>query len=305
MGFRYTIYLLFSYDVFFFLSGLLCRHNLNRASLKKDLRFILLPYCVYGVLIIVFSLLRSRVLDVNVLSSQVKSLLIGDDASIGPIWFLPALFLCKQMFLLLKKIKSYSGCLYTLLFILSLFPAFFISKFHLNLPFFADSALFGFPFFIIGNDCSALLRSSLMLKRYVCVLFSVVLGGVSIVLCKYNGFVDLASCTIGKSCYVYYIVAFTAIFSIIFICQLLNKVHSDFILITSYGTIATLGLHGIPLSLLDYYVPLLFGYESYAYSILGGIFFSIITYCICYLIISYLDKRCPLPFGLKGLLNKK
>jgi hypothetical protein len=34
-----------------------------------------------------------------VLLAQIKSLFWGDDISIGPIWFLPAMFICKQLFL--------------------------------------------------------------------------------------------------------------------------------------------------------------------------------------------------------------
>jgi hypothetical protein len=61
---------------------------------------------------------------------------IGLDAGIGPIWFLLALFICKQMFMIISLVKKYNMYLYYLIVFLSLFPIFFISSFHINLPFF-------------------------------------------------------------------------------------------------------------------------------------------------------------------------
>jgi len=85
--------------LFFFLSGILCRRDLSLTSIKKDIRYLIFPYLVYGFILIAFSTLRSRTFDIVVLLAQIKSLFWGDDISIGPIWFLPALFICKQLFL--------------------------------------------------------------------------------------------------------------------------------------------------------------------------------------------------------------
>lgn len=296
----YSFHMMF----FFFLSGMLCKRELSMASLKKDLHFIILPYFTYGLIIIAFNLIRSRSFDWELLYSQLISLCVGDDISIGPIWFLPALFICKQLFLFIKKVKS-KPWLYALLFVLSLFPVYFIAIYRLNFPFFADSALCGLPFFFIGYESRFILDRISLLKWYVSFSLSAVLACLSFVLCKYNGFVIMANCTIGKSVYLYYLGAFAAIISVLLICTLFNNVRLPFVTITSYGTIVTLGLHGIPLTFFHYYVPILLGYAPSTYPLYYTVFYSLTTYYLCYILIVFLDKSCPLLFGLKGSIDIK
>lgn len=286
--------------LFFFLSGLLCKRDLSLISLKKDLRYIMFPYFVYGALLIAFSSIRSRTFDLSIMFVQMESLLVGDDISIGPIWFLPALFICKQLFLLLKMVKKYP-IVYLLLFALSFSPVYFISKYNVNIPFFADSALCGLPFFIAGNESYAFWGNIKQLKWYKCLCIAAVLICISAFLCDYNGFVSLAGCDIGQSVFVYYINAFVALIAISIICLLFDNVKSEFITISSYGSIVILGIHGIPLTIFNYYVPIFMGYEPSTYPIYLAVIYSIFTYCFCYYLIIIIEKHCPLLFGLKSI----
>ena len=170
--------------LFFFLSGLLCKRHLNKESVVKDIRFLILPYFTYGLFLIAFNMLCSQMFDAEIIWHKIKALSIGLDAGIGPIWFLLALFICKQLFMIISLVKKYNMYLYYLIVFLSLFPIFFISSFHINLPFFSDSALCGLPFFIIGNESKSLMRDLKHINKFWQLVLAVLLGLVSIVLCK-------------------------------------------------------------------------------------------------------------------------
>ena len=288
--------------LFFFLSGILCRRDLSLTSIKKDIRYLIFPYLVYGFILIAFSTLRSRTFDIVVLLAQIKSLFWGDDISIGPIWFLPAMFICKQLFLIIKCAQKYK-VVYWLLFFLSFYPVYYFSRYNLNIPFFADSALCGLPFFFAGNICAVFIGEIKHLRWYTRLGMSVVLIASSFVLCGYNGFVSLASCDMGQSVFLYYYDSFASLIGISIICMFFDRIKLKFVMMTSYGSLVSLGLHAIPLTILHYYVPILLGFEPSTYSVCLAIIFSSLTYCFCYISILIIDKECPLIFGLKGIRN--
>lgn len=286
--------------LFFFLSGYLCNRRLSWGSVIKDFHFIIVPYLVFGILGIIVGIIRTRTFILNDASFKLYQLLIGNDASIGAIWFLPAIFLCKQLFLIIKTIKPTNASVYYLFVSLSFIPAFIISHYNYNLPFFADSSLCGLPFFIVGNESFDKTRKIFKLRknaRLGAALFFLV---TSVIMSNYNGFVCLADCHLGQSIVLYYLTAFCAIISILLFCSILNDVICLFVTITAYGTIVTLGTHGIFLSLFNYYFPKLIGIEPGTYSLYWAILFSTITYVGCFYLILVIDKYCPSFFGLRG-----
>ena len=202
-------------------------------------------------------------------------------------------------------IKDYSTPLYYQIVSLTFIPAYFIYQNHSNLLIFADSALFGLPFFILGNECLRFIERLKNKAWQLRLTGFVLLCILSYHLSKANGFVSIAGCIIGNSIFLYYINSLTAIFAVILFCTIVCRfIESTFITVTSYGTIATLGCHSLFLTLLYYYMPKLLGITTMSYSWATGILFSIITYAGCYILIIYLDKYIPKPFGLKGNLPK-
>ncbi len=289
--------------LFFFLSGILCKRELSFDSIKSDIRFLVLPYFTFGILLIVFDFMRARTFDLCLFMQKLYSLLLGDDASIGPIWFLPALFICKQLFLILKKLKNNCIWLYFAIVLLSFLPALCISSYKLNIPFFSDSALCGFPFLVVGYESSSLclhIKKSKWYLRFACSILLLVL---SALVCRENGFVNLSDCVIGNSVFLYYINALSVIASICMLCMSIDKINS-FVLTTSYGSIFTLFFHGIPMSFFNYYLPIILGFSLSSYSLFMAFLFSISTYIICYFIIKFLDDHFPILFGLRGNLRK-
>lgn len=89
------------------------------------------------------------------------------------------------------------------------------------------------------------------------------------------------------------------------ICMFFDRIKLKFVMMTSYGSLVSLGLHAIPLTILHYYVPILLGFEPSTYSVCLAIIFSSLTYCFCYISILIIDKECPLIFGLKGIRNRQ
>lgn len=285
--------------LFFFLSGLLCKRELSKESIKYDLRYLILPYFTYGIIFIVFGLIRLRIIDFVFMFNKLEALFYGFDAGIGPIWFLPALFFCKQLFLLVKLLKHHCLIVYYLFLVLSFLPAYFISCSKLNFPFFIDSALCGLPFFFIGNESFRFLMKLSSYKVYFRTCFACLGFLISIPLCFLNGYVIFADCIIGKSVLLYYINAFALLFSVILFSTVISKIRYNLVTVVSYGSMVVLGFHGIFLTLFNYYLPLLLGMEPSTYSIIYGLLFSIITIILCYILIILIDGKCLFLFGLK------
>ena len=294
----------FHIPLFFYISGLLSPKNFSTNNLWKDCKHIIIPYFVFGIFQIITHSLLSRDFSFSFYYTNIISLFIGDDASIGAIWFLPALFICKQLYFLFQRIGRSSIITYTILFSLSLFPAYYISSNNLNLPLFTDSALFGLPFFLIGSKSLTILEEKV--NKYIPIIIGViVLFTLTIILSSLNGFVSIATCSYGNNLFLYYINAFSGIAAIIGTSLLLRNYCLDFIVTTSYGTIVTLGLHGSILLVLQYYIPKYAGFYTPSISLSIAFVYSFITYITCYFIILLGDYYCPQLLGLRRSLPKQ
>lgn len=288
---------------FFFLSGMLCKRNLSLESIRKDFIYLIIPYFTYGFLFILFDIVRSANLNCQFIIQKIVSLLYGYDVSIGPIWFLPALFLCKQQFLVLKLLKEKNSYFYYSVLILFVLSLIVLLPFCPNLPFFSDSAMYGLPFFVLGNETFRIWEGIENNNSYLNIGLAALLGLISIPLCYYNGYVVLADCIFGKSVFLFYLNAIISIISFLLLCLSLSRFKSKIITITSYGSIVILGLHGIILTFFNYYFPILIGTKPSSYFLILAIVYSLVTYYICYLLIIFIDAWCPIVFGLKRHSN--
>lgn len=290
----------FHIPLFFFLSGLLCPKSMSLSSLKKDLRFLILPYFIYGILTILVHSCISRNFTFYWYLQEFQRLCLGYSASVGAIWFLPALFICKQLFFFCKWMMLKSKFLGCILAISTIIPTYFITHNGLNLPLFADSSLFGLPFLLLGSLCLPYMKRIKKVGSIFLSLSTITLFAITIFLANINGSVILATCEYGNSFLVYYLCAITGIASIVGVCLLLEDFLLRFVTITSYGTIVTLGIHGLILLMLQYYIPNLFGYYTPTINFPLAVLYSAVTYIICYVVIIWADYSCPLLMGLKG-----
>lgn len=290
----------FHMPLFFFLSGLLCKHKsrLYFELLRNDVKRILLPYLTFGVITILFNAVLSAGF---IWREELSDILLGTTSSIGAIWFLPALFVCKQLFYFLEELKKMNCLLFCSLVVVSFSMPFFISAFGVNLPFFSDSALFGLPFFVMGSITNHLINKHSVINNFFHHLLIISIAvPLTMLISNYNGFVSVAECVYGDSILLYYLNAFCGIISVISFCKLTEKVQSAFVTITSYGTIIVLGFHGYFLLLLQYYIPKALGFYNSSYPLYMALVYSCLVYFLCYLLIKVIDLYVPLPFGLKG-----
>lgn len=290
----------FHIPLFFFLSGLLCPKSMSLSSLKKDLRFLILPYFIYGILTILVHSCISRNFTFYWYLQEFQRLCLGYSASVGAIWFLPALFICKQLFFFCKWMMSKSKFLGCILAFSTPFPAYFITHNGLNLPLFADSSLFGLTFLLLGSFSLPLIERLKSIGSIYLSLLTLTMFAITLSLTINNGFVTLATCEYGNSFLVYYLCAITGIIGIIGVSLLLNEYQLRFVTITSYGTIVTLGIHGLILLMLQYYIPNLFSYYTPTINLPLAVLYSAVTYIICYVVIIWADYTCPRLMGLKG-----
>lgn len=290
----------FHMPLFFFLSGILCKNKRSLYHIRKDLLFIILPYYTYGIIDICKNCLITKQTSYNVILNSLQLLIVGKDISIGPIWFLFALFFCKQIFRFLHFRSTFNY--YTIaILILSVIITYIIDKYNINIPLFADSALFGFPFFIIGhfsNSITNRLKSINTTSRVLILLMMLPLFTVCSIC---NGYVILADCIYGNNIFQYYCSAILGISIIVISSTLLEKQNIRFVTTFAYGTIVTLGFHGMLLQFFQYYLPKSLGIYAPTYPISIAFVNTIITCTLCYLMIRIINasKIAPL-FGLKG-----
>ncbi len=291
----------FHIPLFFFLSGFLCHNDFSKKKFVDDINNLLIPYLFYGIIFVFFTSLVSHSLSYQHLEKEIIKLCLGTDSSIGPIWFLPALFICKQLFLIINLIKKYN-ILYYILILTTFISPLAIHYYKLNTFFFSDSALFGLPFFYMGNLSSiVIIHKIASFKKGTLLVYSLLFFCFTICLSYLNDFVSIAECIYGTSIFIYYINAITGILAIICICIYINK-SNKFIFITSYGTIVTLGLHSYFFWIFNYYLPKLIHLDLMIYPVYTGLIYTTIIYASCYHLIILIDKYLPKPFGLKGNL---
>lgn len=287
----------FHIPLFFFLSGLLCKDEISFQSIKNDANYLLLPYLFYGL----SGLLIPYPIHLSELDLYISKLLIGTDASIGAIWFLPAIFFCKQMGKIVFRIYKKQRQTYYLLFFLS-FLLIIIAQKH-TLPFFLGSALCGLPFFLMGHEFMRFYNTRLCFPLSVLMGIIIFMSILTCVLAELHEPPVLAMCSYGDNFCLYYANAILGIATVTYTGILLDKHICQFITVTSYGSIVTLWAHGIILSIFNYYIYKLIETEITTYFVWQAFVYAVITYICCYYIIILADRYLPRPFGLRGVLR--
>ena len=155
---RYIIYS-FHMPLFFFLSGLVFHKRKNEkylSVLKKDFKRILIPYFIFAV--ISFSLWLSNIpfnrITEDLLAKQIIGIFYGSGnngylAINIVLWFLPCLFIVKQIFWFISKLPGKFIILSLILFSILGYSFYFFAP-TLKFPFGFESALTGVVFFGLG-----------------------------------------------------------------------------------------------------------------------------------------------------------
>ena len=234
-GFRYLIYS-FHMPLFFFLSGLVFHSRKNEryvVSLKKDIKRIIIPYFIFAFisLFLWFFRLDSHHQTFGNIATQLIGIFYGS-ANNGylaintVLWFLPCLFVAKQIFWFISRLKN--QLILPLLLIISivgyafsiLFPSF-------KLPFGIETALTGVVFFGIGYLWNSLpLKLEAFLNKYsyylIALLIFVTIFFATINFHAYGVQIDLRLNRLSNY-FVFYIAAFSGILATILIGRTINK----------------------------------------------------------------------------------
>lgn len=185
----------FHMPLFFIVSGFFYHPESNsRFLLSKTIKRLLLPYALTaGVLVlyeVILSILKS---DINIFYRSICSALFasapthinilgGNIDSIGAIWFLPALFVCKNAYnyLCLKKV----GAIF-IVFISAV--AAMLCKFWINLPLAILPGLSGMVFYMAGHQASLYkINIWMIIGMLLCWMLAVLFSEMGMVDCNYK-----------------------------------------------------------------------------------------------------------------------
>jgi acyltransferase len=295
----------FHIPLFFILSGLLCKNQLNLKTIKRDFRFLIIPYITFGIITIIFHATTSHNLFYfDSYLRPIESLLTGYSNDVGPIWFLPTLFFCKITFYIIQETKKISKYIYYAFTSVSFAFIYIININDINLPLFMDSALCALPFFMIGNNSNKIITIIEEMNDGFKIVLILIFIGLTMLCSNYNSCVDISNCLYGKNFLIFYVTALSGCAFVIMISLYLNHIKKKIITIISYGTIIILGLHGIVLAIITYNIPHLLGYNLTSYNIFTGLIFSFVSLTICILFIILFDLHFYKLFGLKGHIIK-
>lgn len=289
----------FHMPLFFFISGLLCKNQISIQSIKRDTKFVLIPYLTFGII----GIFIPYPLHFQEIPLYISKLITGADSSIGTIWFLPAIFLCKMMGSAIISLFHQHRFISYVILALSFLPTLLVQ--NIDLPFFASQALCGLPFFLLGHkymeySSSYHITKSSKIAHFAIFIISTLL---TIYLANRHSFVAIAVHSYGNDIFMYYINAIIGISSVMCASMLLDKYEISFVTATAYGSILILWVHGVFLALFHYYLFRFLNIGTSDYPIWTAILFSILSYVLSYGTTIIIDRHCPLLFGLRGCLS--
>ena len=204
----------FHMPLFFLISGYLYYKKEIKESLVKDFRRLIIPYfigCVFVVSQDVFFAFLKH--DLSYIKKSILSIIwgcgyisdkviLGNMPSIGAIWFLLALFWCKNMYNIIEiKIVSTRQKLTIVLLIAVM--AILIEKYFIKLPFSLLPGLSALPFFMLGTLCkNKHVSYSVMFIIIICWCISYIYSYVYVVSCDYGLYpIDILGSCGGAFCF--------------------------------------------------------------------------------------------------------
>ncbi len=232
---RFIIYS-FHMPLFFFLSGLVFHKRKNEkylTVLKKDFKRILIPYFIFAA--ISFTLWLSNIPFDRIRWDLVLKQIIGIFYGSGNngylainivLWFLPCLFIVKQIFWFISRLEI--KLIIPILFLFSaLGYSFYIFAPNIKLPFGFESALTGVVFFGLGYMWNFIPdKYNQIFKKYTLVFILILFVSTIIFSLTnfniYNHQVDLRLNRINNY-FLFYLAAFSGILSVILISMKINK----------------------------------------------------------------------------------
>ena len=148
----------FHMPLFFALTGYVSAYSYDnvkfRVFYKKKCNKLMRPYILYGVLLLVFKILKNyfsrTTMSGENINCLVNTILITRKSFVSELWFLPCLLIAHcLMFFIVKRTTIYSWMIVVLCFGFTLL---FRERYNVALPFNLDNALLSLPFIFGGRQ---------------------------------------------------------------------------------------------------------------------------------------------------------
>lgn len=213
----------FHMPLFFIVSGYFYKPTILNDSLKKDFKRLVIPYIATALIVIAYYLLLSIVRKTDLVSEWIiaamyggssshDSIILADMPMIGAIWFLLALFWCKNIYNIIASKVTDPKKTFVLCLIIS-FTTIIIYKEIISLPFSINQGLSALIFYNIGHQIRQRGRFENINKTLVAVLlllwiFAFNFSELYMVDCTYNILpLDILG-AVGGTILIYYISRF-------------------------------------------------------------------------------------------------
>ena len=289
----------FHVPLFLILSGLVYKKsNLSLIDyVKYKFKKIMVPYYLFGIIsIIIYLIVAKYIGETNPVSlSNCIFGLIWSNGENGfmrwnlPLWFLPMFFVI-QLFAFYFKKTNLSNKKLSIILVLNIIISIILYDIVkiTNLPLCIETAVYLFPFYIIGimiNQNLDFSKKIIVNKKVLSFLIMSIILVISIVLIYLNGIIDYVSDQY-RIYIIFMLLANLTCIPIIFLSYIIN-VDSNKLVFIGNNTLYILCIHKFPIMFFKKVCPIIKNYSSFD-SI--GIMISIFTLILCSIFI-YLFKK--------------
>lgn len=301
----------FSVQLFFFISGFLFHQEISSSVfIRKNIRSLLIPYYIWGAIMLVFYNLKQ--MDIGVLIHSVEGLLLGfnnfiDARGCGELWFIVTLLWlkiivqitkCRRILLLFLPMSIFCAIVYKNMIMGTQFNYWGIGMFNVFVA---------YPFFYIGyflsNYKKEILKVSDSIMKLPFIHFLILLGLMA-VLCLFssrNGLVHMVYGGYGKNIILYLIFGLIGIGCMFFLSVGMSKINGMYRYIQdiNVGSIMILGIHIGFVNKIRMSLVYLFGDEGWIFE-LSIIIASLLLLFLFIPMINFVKKYFPISMGYRN-----
>jgi fucose 4-O-acetylase-like acetyltransferase len=242
--------------IFFIVSGFLEKDEPVGTTVKKGVKSLLIPYAYlylitypYWLLIISPSLPDCDNTLWDKFIEPMLGLLLGESSPGSfyrstnvPLWFLPALFLCKSLFGIITKLFRKTGLAHIVFSLLAIVFTGWFSQTNYNLLFSLDSAVMSLPFYVFGYYLKKHV-DKMNFKKWGWLFLSLASFVIVFILSKENGRPSINSLLYGKNILIYYFTAITGSMGLIFFSRIFSDIRIPYLLYLGKNTLVVLAFH--------------------------------------------------------------